>query len=450
MAIVSFHEYAKARKYPGRIIGDCEHHLTLLRKGVDVWNEWRKNNPHVLPNFRRASLKKFCFCGANLTDADFSQAFLLGSCFGEADLRDADFEEANLREAYFGKADLRWANFSEADLNNVNFREANLRETEFAWTQLCLANLRDADLTEANLSYADLTEANLTQANLTQVNLIGVRALYANFEGAILTGACLLDWHTNNATNLDGVICDYVHLDVNPPKRCPERGNFEPGEFTQLFKTDVANRLVELTQAYRKNQPNYTYELVVDRLESRTLLRGALNCPAERLILVCPWLCRKSIQSDIFRMMRAFLEKGGCIHMGWGSWNDLKNKVKLHDGLRTRKQLINSSEGWKYDAVSQSCTELYSLEKLELDYPNQFKLKLLGTHEKYLVWVNSDNSWVMIGSHNFLTSSDINLKNYYTGNNYISLERELGLKTNNIDIVDQVIKHFDNSRNWEE
>ena len=25
-----------------------QHHLNLLRRGIDAWNEWRANHPHVL------------------------------------------------------------------------------------------------------------------------------------------------------------------------------------------------------------------------------------------------------------------------------------------------------------------------------------------------------------------------------------------------------------------
>jgi phosphatidylserine/phosphatidylglycerophosphate/cardiolipin synthase-like enzyme len=55
-------------------------------------------------------------------------------------------------------------------------------------------------------------------------------------------------------------------------------------------------------------------------------------------------------------------------------------------------------------------------------------LKLLGTHEKFLV---CDRTFAMIGSHNFLTS------------NCHSTEREIGLKTNDKNIIENLIRRFE-------
>jgi len=486
-----------------------EEHIEILKQGVETWNKWRKKNPELIPelsganlcqanlsganligaslykaNLRGANLSEavlvtailykanLCganlseanlvaanlnkaylynaeLCGANLERAGLSKALLSESNFCGANLNGAILIEANLCDASLYGANLVEANLNKAILHRVNLVEAKLVEANLSRANLWEANLTGAKLVEANLHQANLwganlNEANLSRANLSEACLITTQVLAANFKEATLSGACIEDWHTNSSTSLDGVVCEYVYLQAKQQQRLPDYGEelFAPGEFTKVFQTDAANRLTEYYKTHRKNQPNYTYELVVDRPDSRKLLIKALNSPAERLILVCPWLCRSSIKPDIFQKLRAFLEGGGCIHIGWGNWNDLK-KVNRHQGLQTRKQLLDTAEKWKYNAVSKSCKESDCLEQLELDYPNQFKLKLLGTHQKYLAWVNSDNSWSMIGSHNFLTSSD---QEYNSPNR----ERELGLKTNNPDIVNQVVKQFDDSPNLEE
>ena len=55
-------------------------------------------------------------------------------------------------------------------------------------------------------------------------------------------------------------------------------------------------------------------------------------------------------------------------------------------------------------------------------------LKVLGTHEKFLV---CDRKFAMLGSHNYLTS--------HTN----SSERELGLKTDSPELIDKLIELFD-------
>jgi hypothetical protein len=64
-------------------------HLALLKQGVNAWNDWRKNNPGIIP------------------------------VLSESDLRGADLRNANL-----GESDLRGADLSESDLRNANLRGA--------------------------------------------------------------------------------------------------------------------------------------------------------------------------------------------------------------------------------------------------------------------------------------------------------------------------------------
>jgi len=78
-------------------------HLALLEKGVLAWNIWRKKNPEIRPNLRKANLS-----GAYLIRANFSGADLGYACLIESKLGRADLDEANLRVA-----DLRGANLEE-------------------------------------------------------------------------------------------------------------------------------------------------------------------------------------------------------------------------------------------------------------------------------------------------------------------------------------------------
>ncbi len=188
-----------------------EEHLAILRQGAKVWNEWRKANPDVKPDFIDANL-----WDANLTGADLEDATLKG-----ADLSKADLTNANLRSADFWNADLWRVKLFNANLMGGNFRSANLRS---------------ADLTNANLRSADLGGSDLTQ----------VQALVANFEGSTLTGACIQDWNINADTNLNDVICDYVYLKGSRDKNAwserrpsdPNK-NFDPGDFAKLVQKSL-------------------------------------------------------------------------------------------------------------------------------------------------------------------------------------------------------------------
>lgn len=147
------------------------------------------------------------------------------------------------------------------------------------------------------------------------------------------------------------------------------------------------------------------YQLVFDRFGSRAVLWEALEKAQERLIIVCPWLNRNSIDANLMQKFRDCLNRNCRIDIGWGHLSD---RGKL-------------GKGWRYDA-------LRDLRQLERDYPEQFKLKLLGTHEKFLV---CDFTFAMLGSHNMLTSSAQ------------SAERELGIHTTDPHVIQGLIDRFD-------
>jgi uncharacterized protein YjbI with pentapeptide repeats len=57
-------------------------HVTRLKQGVDVWNQWRRENPKTRPNLSRAGLIRASLRGADLRRTDLIKADL-----SHADLR---------------------------------------------------------------------------------------------------------------------------------------------------------------------------------------------------------------------------------------------------------------------------------------------------------------------------------------------------------------------------
>ncbi len=193
-------------------------HLEILRKGVEVWNQWRKDNPDLRPN---------------LSFADLNNADLNSANFNNANLYSAYLESANLNNANLYSAYLESAIFVSANLVSANLYRAYLQSAD-----LESAYLQSADLESAYLQSANLVSANLGSAILVSANLKGVQALATNFQGTTLTGACIEDWNINSETNLQNVKCDYIYLRENKQDRRPHDPNkiFAPGEFTQLFQ----------------------------------------------------------------------------------------------------------------------------------------------------------------------------------------------------------------------
>lgn len=210
-------------------------HLAILNQGGEVWDEWREENPDIIPDLREAnlyraklphSLSYADLREANLCDADFSSINMTGTILYRANLSGANLSDTILVTAALYKANLRGANLYIADLTEARLYDADLS----------YANLSRADLSCADLSCADLNGADLSGANLAMSQVIGT-----NFHNATLTGACIKDWLINSETNLDGVICEYVYLDKNKTQRRPINGNFAPGEFASLYKKILEN-----------------------------------------------------------------------------------------------------------------------------------------------------------------------------------------------------------------
>jgi uncharacterized protein YjbI with pentapeptide repeats len=198
-----------------------EEHLAILRQGVEVWNEWRKNNPEIKPD-----LCSINFSGADLSEADFSLSDLRNADFTEVNLTDAYFEKANLkfselRKVTLGKSDiLEVAYFEEIDyipsnidddneiliegnFENKIFRGINLSTSIITRARFHKANLINtsfykADLAQAKFNNSNLKEANFLRANLSGIDLSGVDFSEIDFKYINLTQIALTQTNLSN------------------------------------------------------------------------------------------------------------------------------------------------------------------------------------------------------------------------------------------------------------
>ena len=157
--------------------------LRMILDNKTEWEQWRKDNPQIMPVLRYADLSNADLKGSILFDADLTGA----------NLSKAKLDGANLSNADLSNADLTGASFSGALLKDVDIivSGANLRRAILTDALLSGANLRGADLRNADMRGAVLAGADLTNADLTQANLCGSILSDANLVGANLTDAAL-------------------------------------------------------------------------------------------------------------------------------------------------------------------------------------------------------------------------------------------------------------------
>lgn len=182
------------------------------------------------------------FRGADLTDADFSQA----------SLKSVDFRKAILtRTCWFQSQKLDQARIDGTYLENPKVRQLVItkdgrakdgREPEYDHLNLRELNLKDANLQDVNFIGTDLSDATLQNANLSGAKLAQAQLYQANLNEACLTGAYIENWGISTETKLESVQCEYVYMQLptkDDPDPCRKPDNrqetFKPGDFADFI-----------------------------------------------------------------------------------------------------------------------------------------------------------------------------------------------------------------------
>lgn len=169
------------------------------------------------------------------------------------------------------------------------------------------------------------------------------------------------------------------------------------------------------------------YELMFDLNQSadpfeqiRSLLKTALDQARSRLIVVFPYPDRAMLDDELLQQFQAFLDRGGVLDLGWG-----------HLGDESTAQQIR----YIYDRPASSHRFLKSiltqLTQLKRRYPTQFRFKVLGTRENFLV---CDSTYSILGLHPIATAS----RDFP--------EMAIGLRTQNSTVIQGLIDRFDHPK----
>ena len=187
-----------------------EEHLTILKQGVDAWNNWRKEHSEIRPDLRGID-----FSFADLSLVDLSRAILYSANFSKADLSFSDLSEASLAYANFNGATLTEAEISGADLMYCSFIHADLCKASLSAADLFAADLSYADLSDANLSGASLLRTNLKGSILSRCSIFGISVWKVQLEGAIQDNLVLTpeDEPTITVDNLE--VAQFIYLLLN-------------------------------------------------------------------------------------------------------------------------------------------------------------------------------------------------------------------------------------------
>lgn len=134
-------------------------HLAILKRGVEAWNEWRKDNPEIRPDLSGAKLS-----GADLKDVNLSSAILRYADLSGVDLSFADLFDANLLGANLSHANLSHAYLIGANLSHAYLIGANLSHADLFHAKFLSSHLQDTDFAKAVFSSTTFTDTDLSLA----------------------------------------------------------------------------------------------------------------------------------------------------------------------------------------------------------------------------------------------------------------------------------------------
>lgn len=173
-------------------------HLDILKRGVEVWNRWRLENPKVLPDLRYADLNR-----SNLSLVNFTDALLKHADLREANLSNSDLSFAQLGETDLRYSDLRSANLSQAILYDAHLGQALLDNANFANVQIFLTVFAGNDLS---------TVKGLESVRHSGPSTIGIDTIYksgGDIPETFLRGCGVPDTFITFAKSLVGKAIDY-------------------------------------------------------------------------------------------------------------------------------------------------------------------------------------------------------------------------------------------------
>jgi uncharacterized protein YjbI with pentapeptide repeats len=238
------------------------------------------------------------FCGADLTDADFTNATLKNTDFRGATLIRTRFQQVKMLERVRpGQTYLQTTQVRKLLVTGQG-QDKKFERQDLKGVNLQGANLTDASLIGSNLSEASLQDADLSRAKLVQTQLDGT-----DFTGATLTGTYIEDWGITSNTKFDEVRCEYVYMRLptkaNPnPLRKPDNlqevfADGEFGDFIQpIFDTldlyhnqGVDPRAIAISfKQLAENHPDAELEIVAmeKRGQDKFLLRAKTAATADK------------------------------------------------------------------------------------------------------------------------------------------------------------------------
>ncbi len=152
--------------------------------------------------------------------------------------------------------------------------------------------------------------------------------------------------------------------------------------------------------------------------KSRELLETALATAATQVTVVVPKPDRAIFDPQLLHKVQAFLDRGGRMDLGWGYLSDLDQEQPLRY-IHERTSVLHSKGSFLKRILLQ-------LNELRRNYPEQFRFKVLGTDDNFLI---CDQRYAILGAQ-------VNLQSHAFP------KLSIGLRTTNAAVIQRLTDRF--------
>ena len=201
-------------------------------------------------------------------------------------------------------------------------------------------------------------------------------------------------------------------------------------ERQEMHLEELGNQVVA-TSGEQPGQPQ-PYELIFDlqasyrprevaSTNSRSLIQTALEQAQSHLLIVFPSPDRLTLDTAMLHQFRAFLDRGGKLDIGWGYLGDVQQSHPPRY-IQQRSSANPADKSFLQNILSQ-------FTHLKRQFPDQFRFKVLGTDENFLV---CDRTYALLGFHPMNVQSAIFPR------------VAVGLKTYETEVMQGLVDRFEN------
>ena len=256
----------------------------------------------------------------------------------------------------------------------------------------------------------------LTKLNPLKDDLKGIEHLTQNLEQQ--------QQHLNGWMNRLPEMLDFSAL-RNQMKYLSDRMEYQETHLEEL------GTQVVMASGLQPGQPQ-PYELIFDLHasyrtrdvasgNSRSLIETALEQAQSHLLVVFPSPDRTTLDAAMLHQFRGFLDRGGKLDIGWGYLGDVQQSYPPRY-IQQRSSAHPADKSFLQNILSQ-------FTHLKRQFPDQFRFKVLGTDENFLV---CDRTYALLGFHPMNVQSAVFPR------------VAVGLKTYEAEVMQGLVDRFEN------